>query len=66
MRFNWRFKRAKSRIVRAIKLLRRRAISRAGNAFESKGTGDLENPKIWEQMKKKHSERKSPIDEARF
>ena len=41
-----------AKIARAIKLLRRGAISRARQALESKGIGDLENVEIWEQMKK--------------
>ncbi len=36
-----------ARIARAIKLLRRGAISRVGQALESKGIGDLGNPEIW-------------------
>ncbi len=55
-----------ARISRAIKPLRRGAISRAGHALESKGTGDLYNPEIWEQMKAKHPERKQPIKEEYF
>jgi hypothetical protein len=39
-----------ARVAWAITLLRRGAISRAGAALESKGLGDLENPKIWEQL----------------
>jgi len=39
-----------ARFARAIKLLRRVAISRAGAALESKGLGELDNPEIWEQM----------------
>jgi hypothetical protein len=37
-----------ARINRAIRLLRRGAISRAGQALESKGLGDLNDPEIWE------------------
>ena len=43
----------RARVARAIKLLRRGAISRAGQALESKGIGDLENAEIWAQMQKK-------------
>ena len=35
-----------ARIARAIRLLRRGAISRPGHALESKGLGDLDNPEI--------------------
>ena len=35
-----------ARIAKAIRLLRRGAISRAGKALESKGLGDLDNPVI--------------------
>ena len=35
-----------ARIARAMRLLRRGAISRAGHARESKGLGDLDNPEI--------------------
>ncbi len=55
-----------ARIARAIKLLRRGVISRAGQALESKGIGDLTNPDIWEQMKAKHPERKQLIREEYF
>ncbi len=55
-----------ARIARAIRLLRRGAISRAGQALERKGLGDLNNPKIWEQLQKKHPERKQPISEEAF
>jgi len=44
-------------IVRAIRLLRRGATSRAGQALESKGIGDLDNGEIWDQMKKTHPAR---------
>ncbi len=52
-----------ARIARAIKLLRRGAISRAGQALESKGIGDLSDPEIWKQMKAKHPDKKQPIKE---
>ncbi len=54
------------RIARAIRLLRRGAISRAGHALESKGLGDQDNPEIWEQLLKKHPERKHDIGENVF
>jgi hypothetical protein len=53
-----------TRIARAIRLLRRGAISMAGHALESKGLGDLNNPEIWEQLQRKHPERKQHISEA--
>ncbi len=55
-----------ARISRAINLLRRGAISRAGQALESKGIRDLTNPEIWEQMRAKHPDRKEPIREEFF
>ena len=56
----------KARIARAIRLLRRGAISRAGQALETKGLGNLDNPEIWEQMQSKHPRRKEHIDEEMF
>ncbi len=54
-------------IARAIRLLRREAISMAGHALlESKGIGDLDNPEIWAQFMAKHPERKRPIKEEYF
>jgi hypothetical protein len=47
-------------------LLRRGAISRAGQALESKGIRDLSDPGIWEQMREKHPDRKQPIKEEYF
>ena len=55
-----------ARIARAIKLLRRGAISRAGQALENKGLGDLDNPEIWEHLQRKHPERKHAIIEDVF
>ncbi len=55
-----------ARISRAINLLRRGAISRAGHALESKGIGDLNNPEIWEQMRAIHPDRKEPIRKEFF
>jgi hypothetical protein len=46
--------------------LRRGAISRAGQALESKGLGDLDNPEIWEQLQKKHPSRKQDIGENAY
>ena len=34
--------------------------------MESKGLGDLDNPVIWEQLQRKHPERKQYINEAAF
>ena len=50
-----------ARVARAIRLLRRGAISKAGAALESKGLGDLDNPDIWEQLHKKYPDRKQEI-----
>ncbi len=47
-----------AKIARAIKLLRRGAISRVGQSLKSKDLGDLDNPVIWEQLQRKHPERK--------
>ena len=47
-----------ARIARDIRLLRRGAISRVGQALKSKDLGDLDNPVIWEQLQRKHPERK--------
>ena len=55
-----------ARIARAIKLVRRGAISRAGQTLESKGIGDLSNGKIWDQMKNKHPARKEQIKEEHY
>ncbi len=55
-----------ARITRAIRLLRKGAISRAGQALESKGLGDLNNSEIWEQLQRKHPERKQHICEETF
>jgi hypothetical protein len=55
-----------ARIARAIRLLRECAIYRAGQTLESKGLGDLDNPKIWEQLQRKHPERKQNISEDVF
>ena len=48
----------RARISRAVRLIRRGAISRAGKALESKVLGDLTNGSIWEQIAAKHPERK--------
>ena len=53
-----------ARISRAVRLIRRGAISRACKALESKGLGDLAGSKIWEQIIAKHLERKRRIPEA--
>jgi hypothetical protein len=55
-----------SRIARAIRLLRHGVVSKAGQALESKGLGDLDNPEIWEQLRRKHPERKQYISEDAF
>ena len=52
-----------ARIARAIRLLRKGAISRAGQALESKGIGDLELPDIWEQMTWKHPSTMEALNE---
>jgi len=55
-----------ARIARAIRLLRKGAISKAGQALESKGIGDLEDPEIREHMKRKHPSRKEAISEEYY
>ena len=44
----------RARIDRAMRLLRKEVILRAGNATESKGLGDLSDPEIIQQMQNKH------------
>ncbi len=51
---------------RAVKLLGRGAISRAWQALESKGLSDLENNEIWEQLQRKHLDKKESIPEDLF
>ena len=52
-----------ARISRAVRLIRRGVISRAGKALESKGLGDLTDGSVWEQIEAKHPERKRQIPE---
>jgi hypothetical protein len=52
------------RISRAIILIKRGTISRAGRALESKGLGDLGNPEIMAQMQAKHPARQREIGQA--
>ena len=56
----------KSRIERAIRLLRHGAISRAGKALESMGLGDFEDPEVWNQIEAKHSAKKRRIRKAAY
>jgi hypothetical protein len=56
----------RARVNRAIRLIRRGAISRASKALESKGMGDLTDGSIWEQITAKHPERKRQIPERAF
>ena len=46
----------RARISRAVKLIRRGAISRAGKAMEIRGLGDLQDGSIWEHIEAKHPE----------
>jgi hypothetical protein len=48
----------KARIDKAVRLLRKGAISRARKALESKGRGDLDDPDIWIQIDGKHPDKK--------
>ena len=54
------------RVARAIRLLRRGAISRAVAALESKGLGDMDNPEMWEQLQKKYPDGKQEIGEDAY
>jgi len=54
----------KSRIERAMRLLRHGAISRTGKALESMGLGDFEDPQVWSQISAKHPTRKRRIPET--
>jgi len=51
----------RARISRAVRLIRRGAISRASKALESKGLGDLTDGSVWEQIEAKHPEKKLQI-----
>ena len=53
-----------ARIGRAVRLIRREAISRADKELESKGLGDLTYGSRWEQIAAKHPERKRQIPES--
>jgi len=53
-----------ARISRAVRLIRRGAISRAGKALESRGLGDLADNRIWEHITAKHPQKKRRIPEA--
>ena len=55
-----------ARIARAIRLLRRGAISRVGQLLENKGIGNMDNGEIWVKMKKKHPARKEQIKEEHY
>ena len=59
-------KRGNARIERAVRLLRKGAISRAGKALESKGPGDLDDLEIWTQIDYKHPSRKRRIPEQAY
>jgi hypothetical protein len=50
-----------ARIGRAMRLLRKGAISRAGKALESNGSGDLQDPAILRRMEAKHPVRVKQI-----
>ena len=55
-----------AKITRAISLLRKGATSMPGHALESKGIEDLEDPEVWEQIKRKHPSRKEAINEESY
>jgi hypothetical protein len=52
-----------ARISRAVRLIRRGAILRAGKVLESKELGDLAAGMIWEQIAAKHPQRNRQIPE---
>ena len=54
------------RVSRAIRLIKRGAISWTRRALESKGLGDLANPAIFVQMQAKHPPRLHEIDQDVF
>jgi hypothetical protein len=43
-----------TRVIRAIRLIRKGVIDRAGQALDNKGLGDLSNPEILAQLQSKH------------
>jgi len=55
-----------ARIERAVRLMRKGAISRAGKALESKGLGDMDDIEIWNQIDDKHPARKRRITEQAY
>ena len=56
----------KPKIDRAVRILRKGAIPRAGKALESKGLGDMDDPDIWNQIDGKHPGRKRRIPEMAY
>ncbi len=56
----------KAKIDRAVRLLKKGAISRAGKALESKGLGDLDDPDMWIHIDGKHPGRKRRIPERAY
>ncbi len=55
-----------ARVERAVQLLRKGAISRAGKALESKGMGDLDDIEVWIQINDKRPNRKRRIPEQAY
>jgi len=53
-------------IERAVRLLRKGAISRARKALESKWLGDLDDPDIWMQINGKNPDKKRRIPEQAY
>ena len=55
-----------ARIERAVRFLRKGAISRAGKALESKRLGDMDDQDTWMQIYGKHPDRKRRISEQAY
>ena len=55
-----------ARVAKAIWLIRKGAISRAGKALKSKGLGDMTNPVIWNHLMAKHLDGKREIPEDNY
>ena len=56
----------KIRIDKAVRLLKKGAISRAGKALESKGLGNMDGLDIWDQIDGKHPDMKRRIPEMAY
>ena len=54
------------RIDRALRLLRKGAISRAEKALKSKGLGDLSDPEVLQRIKEKFMSRTAEIQQESY